>query len=169
MILACFQVVLLMAAGVVLFRLWRATAPPQRWLRLVIAAGFLTRAVVGQLLFWISWAGLPVARSMQLGDGLWFFALDAQTYFTNAVAGATGGLGAIITFNRAVPSVMYVKILAIAVWLFGRVTSAALLINLFCYLGAVWIISAWSRREPRARVAAAVAITVISVFPAFLL
>jgi hypothetical protein len=169
MILACSQTVLLMAAGVVLFRVWRATVPAQRWLRIVVAAGFLTRAIAGQALFWISWARLPIARSMQPGDGLWFFALDAQTYFTNAVAGATGGLWAIITFNRAVPSVMYVKTLAIAVWLFGRVTSVALLINLFCYLGAIWIIVAWSRREPRARAAAAVAITAISVSPAFLL
>jgi hypothetical protein len=45
----------------------------------------------------------------------------------------------------------------------------AILLNLFCYLGMVAILLHWSRIEPRARAAAAVAIVAISLSPAFVL
>src|ERR1041385_1146655 len=47
---------------------------------LIIAAGFLLRAFAGQALFWISYLRLPIARPLQLGDGLWFFAVDGAFY-----------------------------------------------------------------------------------------
>ncbi|HVG22877.1 MAG TPA: hypothetical protein VND45_01880, partial [Thermoanaerobaculia bacterium] len=73
MIVAVLQTLAATAAGWMLFRLWRAALPPQLWLQRVAAVGFLTRAVAGQLLFWISWARLPFLPQLQAGNGLWFF------------------------------------------------------------------------------------------------
>src|SRR5438067_10450990 len=128
------QTLILIAAGVALFRLWRATQPSERWLQLVVAAGFLSRAILGQILFWISWGRLPIARGLQLGNGLWFFAPDASDYFHTALATAEKGLWAIVTFDHAWPSATYVQTLALSVWLFGRTPSVSVLLNLFCYL-----------------------------------
>src|SRR6476469_7471620 len=50
----------------------------------IVAAGLVIRALGGQLLFWISWLRLPVARSLQIGDGLWFFAFDGRAYLSFA-------------------------------------------------------------------------------------
>src|SRR5437899_3192094 len=106
MILVLIQAVLLAAVGFGLYRLWQAASPSERWLRYVVAAGFLSRAILGQALFWISWGRLPIARNLQVGNGLWFFAVDAvEFYFPAAVKGARNGLWAIVTFNRTEPSV----------------------------------------------------------------
>jgi len=169
MILVFIQAVLVIGAGVGLFLLWRLAAPSERWLRYVVAAGFLGRAILGELLFWISWARLPVGRSMQLGNGLWTFAIDASNYVPLASWGADHGLWAIITFNRTAPSVMYVQLLGVANWLFGIVTSAGLLVNLLCYLGMIAILVRWPVKTPAARNAAAVVIAAISLSPAFVL
>jgi hypothetical protein len=169
MILVLIQAVMLAAAGFGLYRLWQAASPSERWLRYVVATGFLARAILGQALFWISWGRLPIARSLQMGNGLWFFARDAFEYFPTAVSGARNGLWAIVTYNRTAPSVMYSQTLGVALWLFGAVTSVAVLVNLFCYLGTVAILIRWSAKEPQARTAAAIAITAVSLSPAFVL
>jgi len=169
MILPFIQAVLVIAAGVALFWLWRLAAPSERWLRYVVAAGFLGRAIVGQALFWISWARLPIARSMQVGDGLWSFAIDALVYSPFARSGAQHGPWAIITFDRTAPSVMYIQALAVMDLLFGIVTSSGLLLNLFCYLGMMALLVHWPVKTPAARKAAAIVIAAISLSPAFVL
>jgi hypothetical protein len=160
MIVAVLQALATAAAGVALFHLWRAALPAEVWLRRVVAAGFLARAVAGQALFWISWARLPLLPHLQAGNGLWFFGVDGELYFANAVTAASDGLAAIA---RVPPqaALVYVQLLAAAVWLFGAVTSAGLLINLFCYLGCVALLRRWTN--------AAIAITAISISPAFIL
>src|SRR5438270_2374112 len=171
MILIFIQAVLVIGAGFLLLRLWRLAAPSERWLRYVVAAGFVGRALVGQALFWISWARLPIARSMQFGNGLWTFANDAFLYYVPfAFKAAEHGPRAIMTLEPAiVPSVTYVQALSATTWLFGLVTSAAVLLNLFCYLGIVALLVHWPVKTPSARNAAAVAITLISLSPAFVL
>lgn len=169
MILPFIQAVLVIAGGVGLFLLWRVAAPSERWLHYVVAAGFLARAIVGQALFWISWARLPIARSMQLGDGLWSFAIDAQVYSPFARWGAQHGPWAIITFDRTAPSVMYIQALAVMNWLFGIVTSSGLVLNLFCYLGMIALLVHWPIKTPAARNAAEIVIAAISLSPAFVL
>src|SRR4051794_33769808 len=62
------RLVLLLFSGYALYRLWRDHRSAHRWINIVIAAGFLARAVAGQLMFWISYARLPVARTLQMGD-----------------------------------------------------------------------------------------------------
>ena len=164
------QFLAVIVAGFALFRLWRANRSSDRWINIVIVVGFLARAVVGQLLFWISYARLPVARSLQMGDGFWFFASDAAIeYFPTASLLARTGVRAIIEYPTTGASVAFVKVLATAVLLFGAVASVAVLLNLFCYLGMTAIIVRWSEREPRARLAAAFAICAISLSPAFFL
>jgi len=169
MILVFIQAVLVIGAGVGLFWLWRLAAPSERWLHYVVAAGFLGRAVLGQALFWISWARLPIARGMQIGDGLWSFALDALLYVPFARWGAEHGPWAIIMFDRTAPSVMYIQALAVMNWLFGSVTSSGLLLNLFCYLGMMALLVHWPVKTPAARNAAAIVIAAISLSPAFVL
>ena len=158
--------VTLLFAGYALFRLSQANRSSDRWINIVISAGFLGRAVVGQILFWVSYARLPLARGLQMGDGLWFFARDALEYFPTASRLAQEGVGAIIEYPTSGASVAFVKVLAISVFLLGTSTAVALLLNLFCYLGTTVVIVRWSEREPRARPAAALAICAISLSPA---
>jgi hypothetical protein len=161
MLAVVLQTLATVAAGVALFRLWRIALPPQLWLQRVVAAGFLLRAVAGQLLFWISWARLPLLTQLQAGNGLWFFGVDAAGYFANASAAASEGLEAIARMPPSQPAVVYAQLLALAIWLFGGVTSTGLLLNLFCYLGCVALLRRWTN--------AALAITAISIAPSFVL
>lgn len=142
------QSLLLVAFGIGLFRLWRAAAPPSPGLQWIVAAGFLARAVAGQALFWISWAHLPVLRSLQTGDGYWLFAQDASFYFPQAAAFYGHG-------NT------YIQFLAVAIALLGRVTSVGLLVNLFCYLGTIALLVRWK--------GAHLAIAAISLSPSLVL
>jgi len=160
---------LLPAAGYALFRLWRATRSEQRLVNVVIAIGFIGRAVAAQVLFWIAYLQLPFAQHLQVGDGIWFFARDALIYVPAASVLARSGIGAIVAYNTGNASVAFVKTLASFVVLFGDVSSVAVLLNLFCYLGTMAVIVHWSRREPRARLGAAVAICAISLSPAVFL
>jgi hypothetical protein len=169
MIVAALQALAAVAAGVALFRLRRSAMPQQVWLQRVVAAAFIGRALVGQALFWISWAHLPVLGGMQIGDGLWFFGVDGGLYFGHAAAASSQGLVAIAQLPRTLASVAYIQVLALMTWLFGSVTSVALLLNLFCYLAMVALLVRWSRLEPGAQTGAAVAIAAISVSPAFAL
>ncbi|HKS25719.1 MAG TPA: DUF4440 domain-containing protein [Thermoanaerobaculia bacterium] len=143
-----FQTALLVVAGVGLFRLWRAAAPPERPLQWIVAAGFLLRAFLGQALFWISWAHLPILRSLQTGDGWWLFAQDASFYFHEAAAFSGHG-------NT------YIQFLAVTIALLGRVVSVGLLLNLFCYLGTIALLVRWKR--------SAIAIAAVALSPSLVL
>jgi hypothetical protein len=163
------QALLAILAGVALFWLWRLASPSAHWLRFVVAAGFLGRATLGQALFWISWARLPIARSLQTGNGLWFFGDDAKLYFPAAVMTARNGLGAIYAFDHTAPARIFIQTLAVAVWLVGAVASTAVLLNLFFYLGTVAVITGWPVKDQRSRAAAAIAVTAVSLSPALVL
>jgi hypothetical protein len=161
--------IILLLAGYGLFRLWRANRSSDGWMNVVITAGFLGRAIVGQVAFWISYLRLPFARELQMGDGLWFFARDALEYFPTASRLARTGVGAILAYPTSGASTAFVKVLATAVYLLGSVTSVAVVLNLFCYLATTAVIVRWSQREPRARLGAALAISAVSLSPAFFL
>jgi hypothetical protein len=169
MILVFVQALLAILAGVGLFWLWRLASPSAHWLRYVVAAGFLGRATLGQALFWISWARLPIARSLQTGDGLWFFGDDAKLYFPAAAVAARNGLGAIYALDHTAPARIFIQTLAVAVWLVGAVASTAVLLNLFFYLGTVAVITGWPVKDQRSRAAAAIAVTAVSLSPALVL
>jgi hypothetical protein len=169
MISVLWHLFLLLVAGLALFRLWRSTRSTDAWLNVAIAAGFVLRGLLGAALFWISYLHLPIASSLQKGDGLWFFAVDAFQYFPQALGAAHAGVWTIITFDRTVAAVAFVQAFATAILLFGRVASAALILNAFCYLGSMWIIVRSTAQDERARIAARIAVIAISLSPTFVL
>jgi hypothetical protein len=121
------QILLAAAACLGLWRLCR-TQPK------VVIAGFLVRALVGQALFWISYLRLPFARSMQLGDGFWFFALDGRFYLRYATKLVALGPAAILLDADQYPSVFFVQVLSVCVAAFGSLASVAILLNCAAYL-----------------------------------
>jgi hypothetical protein len=160
----------LVLAGIALFVLWRKTISPDALTNFAIAAGFAVRALLGQALFWISWARLPFGRSLQVGQGFWFFAMDAiSQYFPQALQGAHQGFSAIIHYERGMASVSFVQLLSVALLLFGEEPSTGLLLNLFCFLGSSYLIVRWADGRLHARVAARVAIMAIALSPALIL
>jgi len=127
MYLTILQAVLTAAAC---YGLWRFA----RRMPLIVVAGFLVRAFAGQALFWISWLRLPIARSLQLGDGFWFFAIDGPGYiqFANEVI-AKGPVASLLA-GAIYPSHVFVYVFALFVAAFGAVASTAILFNCAAYL-----------------------------------
>jgi hypothetical protein len=165
-----YHLILLIAAGFALFFLWRKTnLLGDPWINRMIAAGFVARAVLAQGLFWISYARLPIARSLQMGDGIWFFAVDALQYYPQALKSARDGAWAIVNYPRGAASVSFVQALSGAILLFGEVASVAVLLNLFCFLGTAYLITRWAAPYDRARIATRIAIGAIALSPAFIL
>ena len=101
---------------------------------LIISGGFLLRALIGQALFWISWLRLPIARSLQLGDGFWFFAVDSPGYIANA---RTLSQGVVPDFY---PARVFVHVLAAFVLALGPFASVAILLNCAAYLATCAVI-----------------------------
>ncbi|HEU4886342.1 MAG TPA: hypothetical protein VFV49_00540 [Thermoanaerobaculia bacterium] len=99
----------------------------------IIVGGFLVRAFLGQALFWISYLHLPIASSLQLGDGFWFFAADGPEYLALAQAAAEQGFSGILSLGARVPSHFFLQLLAILIIAFGGVASLAILINCAAY------------------------------------
>jgi hypothetical protein len=75
-----------------------------------------------------------VARSLQLGNGLWFFAVDGEFYLKDATKLAARGLGAILLLGDEFPSRFFVQVLSLFVGAFGGVASVAILLNCAAYL-----------------------------------
>ena len=99
----------------------------------IIAAGFLVRAFAAQALFWISYLRLPVARSLQLGGGFWFFAEDGPYYLLSASKAASHGLLGIATIGPFEPSRFFLQVIALLILALGAVASLAILINCAAY------------------------------------
>ncbi len=120
----------LLLTALACFGLWRlCRAQPA-----IVIAGFLIRAFVAQALFWISYLKLPVGRSLQLGNGFWFFGLDGQYYLGFAVKVVGRGLAAIPFVGDEFPSRFFVQVLSLFVAAFGGVASVAILLNCLAYL-----------------------------------
>jgi hypothetical protein len=134
-------IVQLLFAAVACLGLWRlCRAQPK-----IVVAGFLIRALAGQALFWISYLRLPVARSLQLGNGLWFFAIDGPFYLGYATKLAARGPVAILLDPEQYPSLFFVQVLSLCVSAFGSPASVALLLNCAAYLLTCAIITRIAR------------------------
>lgn len=129
MYLTILQAVLTAAACYGLWRFARRMPP-------IVVAGFLIRAFAGQALFWISWLHLPVARSLQLGNGFWFFATDGPGYVQFAGNIIAGGPKAMLFTGAIYPSHVFVQLFALFIGAFGAVASTAILFNCAAYLAA---------------------------------
>jgi hypothetical protein len=163
MTLTIVQILLSLFAGAGLFLMWRRLVASNRSVAWLVTAGFLIRAIAGQIAFWISYLHLPLARSLQLGDGFWIFGLDGMTYFQQAAAAAHSGPLAILSLNPRIASVFYVQSLATAVLLFGAIAATSLLLNIAAYLGCCLI--ALSFGDPAKHRAVVFAIGVLSLAP----
>src|SRR5712671_5544781 len=95
MSLAVVQILVTTLACAGLWYQWKSIARGDRRAAAIVSAGFVLRAVIAQALFWISWLHLPVARSLQIGDGFWFFAIDGQGYLAYAQQLLGGGLAGV--------------------------------------------------------------------------
>jgi len=143
--------------------MWRRVAASNRWVAWLVTAGVLIRAVGGQVVFWISYLHLPIARSLQLGDGFWIFGLDGMTYFQQS-AGVASGPAGILFASPGYGSIFYVQTLATVILLFGAVESVILLLNIGAYLGCCLI--ALSFGDPSKHRAVVFTIAALSLAPA---
>src|SRR5438270_4287953 len=174
---------LLAAAGCfALWRLWRRVTPsvsegpggtggapttrpgPSLMLGVtkIVGLGFLMRAFLGQALFWISYLMLPVGRSMQIGDGLWFFAADGWWYMGYTHELVRAGPAAIVFLPARYPSHLFVQILSAFMAMFGDVASVALFMNCAAYLATCAIVV---RLQPRVNGAVLFAVTALAFGP----
>ena len=143
--------------------------PQQHGIRTIVGLGLLARAAAGFVLFWISYLRVPIASSLQLGDGFWFFGEDGITYFRSAVDAAQRGVWAIAGMEPRLPSVFFRKILALLVLLFGATPSVALLLNLFSYLALCALLIKLSERVRTRASATVFALIAASFSPTWIL
>src|SRR5207253_2879256 len=69
----------------------------------VLALGVLARLVIGLTLFWISYLHLPIAQSLQLGNGFWQVTADATGYYQLAAGAADTGRWFSLTHAEPAP------------------------------------------------------------------
>jgi hypothetical protein len=151
------------------FGLWRLLKSVMSYGRApawIVAGGFLARALLGQLLFWISYLRLPYGRSLQLGPGFWFFGLDAQFYYKYAAQAAEMGPRAILQISDSIKARFFVQAIAVFVELFGTVPSVGILLNCFLYAGICVLIARMGARDGRLPFPALIALAAVSFSPA---
>lgn len=104
----------------------------------ILAAGIVARAVAGVTLFWASYLGLPLGRSMQLGRGFWQVAIDATGYYD----AATGALesGRLLPLDHAVAAPFFVDTFAVWMMAVGASPASGMYLNLCLYAALVVIV-----------------------------
>ncbi|HEV8434031.1 MAG TPA: hypothetical protein VGR95_11510, partial [Thermoanaerobaculia bacterium] len=150
MTIAILQTLFASLACYGLWRFWRAFDGRGRASR-IVTAGFLIRAFASQLLFWISWLRLPVARPLQLGDGFWFFAVDGPWYLDYARDILAHGPKAIVFVSWKYASRIFTQWFTLFAGACGVVASTGILFNLVLYLATCALILRIGRRNVRAR------------------
>jgi hypothetical protein len=128
-------------AGWLLWQLWRSTARKGTLVGWIVGGGLVIRAIAASTLFWISYLELPVARSLQAGDGYWTLALDSKLYVSYVQWMINGGWSAILFPPPGAPSPVYLQVFAAFSVLFGLTVATGALINLFAYLGTCWLMT----------------------------
>ena len=150
MTIAILQTLFAALACYGLWRCWRAFGGNGRASR-IVTAGFLIRAFASQLLFWISWLRLPVARPLQLGDGFWFFAVDGPWYLDYARDILAHGPKAIVFVSWKYASRIFTQWFTLFAGACGVIASTGILFNLVLYLATCALILRIGRRNGRAR------------------
>jgi hypothetical protein len=134
-------------------------------LRHVLAFGILIRLWAGLALYVISFWNLPILRSLQLGDGFWFLALDARWYFVSAAQAAGGA-----PIPPGSPSPSFVEALAWWLWVAGIVPVTVVLFNLALYvLSCVMVIGVVRPMDRCSRRAALIVVAALSFSPVLIL
>ena len=166
MFLVVAQTILAAFACFGLWRLLKSVMAYGRAPAWIVAGGFLARALLGQLLFWISYLRLPYGRSLQLGPGFWFFGVDAQFYYKYAAQAAEQGPRAILQVSDSIKARFFVQAIAVFVELFGTVPSVGILLNCFLYAGICVLIARMGARDGRLPFPALIALAAVSFSPA---
>jgi hypothetical protein len=131
----------------------------------VLAFGILIRLWAGLALYVISFWNLPILRSLQLGDGFWFLALDARAYFISA-AQAAGGR----PIPPGSPSPSFVEALGWWLRVAGVVPVTAVLFNLALYVAScVMVIAVLRPVDNTPRRAALIVVASLSFSPVLIL
>lgn len=169
MALAFLQIVFTIGAGFGLWHLWRQTASADPRVTAIVGAGFVFRAVLAQALFWVSWLELPIGRSLQAGNGFWFFALDGTEYLANADRALANGPLAVFLMTSVTPSHTFVQVVALLVAIFGGVASVAILLNCAAYLGTCAIVVRLAGGQRHASGACLFALSALAFGPAAML
>ena len=159
------QTIALSLACLALWYGWRWFRSAPRPLFLTVTAGLLLRLLVGEILFWISFLELPIGRSLQLGNGLWFFGLDGLWYAYFASNTAAQGLSAILHVKSNLPSPVYLQALSSVMYLIGGPASVSILVNACCYLLGSAILVSLIRRDDRLRTPGLVSLVAVSFAP----
>jgi hypothetical protein len=128
----------------------------------VLAVGIIVRAVLGFLLFAISYFELPFLTSLQLGGGFWALAPDARSYFQAAAGAAHLGISSV---PQGSASPIYVQLLAVWMQLVGVSPASAVLLNLVSYVVLAVVIVAASRAVRPA----AIALGAVTLSPALII
>jgi hypothetical protein len=164
------QVLFTLGAGWLLWKAWlRLTAISPR-AGALIGVGLIIRSLFAQAMFWISYLHLPIARSLQTGDGFWALAIDGRLYFEQASSLLAHGWSAVALVDKRLPSPAFLQILAVFQSLFGPAASVGSLLNLFAYLGACAAILRLGRTaDGRVATPALIAIGAFSFAPAVII
>nr|MDQ3280750.1 hypothetical protein [Acidobacteriota bacterium] len=165
-LIALLQTALLPFAGIGMYRLWKRLASAGKWIELLVALGFLARAGLGLLLFWLSYLPIPLPANAADNNGLWFFAWDGHAYFMDAAGVALKGPSAILHLSSGVAAAFFIKILSTFLYVFGSVASVALLLNCLAFLLTCAAIQSIS---PRATRTTTLAIGALSLCPSLIL
>jgi hypothetical protein len=164
------QVLFTLGAGWLLWKIWLRLSTSDPRAGTLIGAGLIIRALLAQAMFWISYLHLPIARSLQTGDGFWALAIDGRLYFENAASLLSQGWSAVALVNKTLPSPAFLQVLAVFQSLFGPVASVGALLNLFAYLGACAAILRLGRTAGgRVATPALIAIAAFSFAPAVII
>ena len=133
-----------------------------------VAAGLLIRAVLGQVIFWISYSNCRLRGDCTWAAASGSFALDGAMYFdtVSEVTAREGVAAAIFSLDAYGISPGFRKILTLMGVLFGHVPSTALLLNIAAYLGTCAIVIALAGDRRRV---ATIAVAGISLSPAMIL
>ncbi|HXA19059.1 MAG TPA: hypothetical protein VN380_18855 [Thermoanaerobaculia bacterium] len=158
-----------MAAGWILWKGWRRLARRDSAVGRIAGAGLILRAFAAQVLFWVSYLRLPVARRLQDGDGFWKFAIDSQIYFGDSWILLGKGWHSLILVNRTLPSPAFLQVFAVFLMLFGAVASVGALLNLFAYWACCEAVLRLGRLEGSSRRPTLIALAALSFSPSLVL
>jgi hypothetical protein len=126
----------LTVAGIV--AVYRSLDGRSKVLGTLFLLGVIARVVAGGLLFVISRWELPVLSHLQSGDGFWTLAIDAQTYFTQASDNVRQGFPEL---SESVASPLFIRALAVSIFLYGSIPLAGAALNLLCYVCSIFLVS----------------------------
>jgi hypothetical protein len=165
--------VILGRAGAMLAIAWlvllsyRYIASNSRVMGKIALAGILLRVVIGLALFWISYLQLPIAASLQAGDGFWQPAPDARSYYELATSTISGTRGE----HDAIPSPLFVNVLAVWMSIVGISPASAFVLNLGLYVALIALVVWYYRpvNEWRRDLPCLIGVAAYSFSPALLL